>query len=72
MKKTNDFLDIYNKHKRNIYKLVFNMLGNKDDADDLTQETFIQGYKKLDSFRGDSNIYTWLYRIAKNKCYRFY
>lgn len=47
------------------------MTGNKDDADDITQETFIQAFKSLDKYKGESNIYTWLYRIAKNNCLKF-
>lgn len=47
------------------------MTGDKDDANDITQETFIQGFKSLDKFRGESQIYTWLFKIAKNKCLRF-
>ena len=46
------------------------MTGNKDDASDITQDTFIQGFKSIDKFRGESQIYTWLYKIAKNKCLR--
>lgn len=47
------------------------MTGDKDEADDIMQETFIQGFKSLDTFKGESQIYTWLYKIAKNKCLRF-
>jgi RNA polymerase sigma-70 factor (ECF subfamily) len=47
------------------------MTGDKDDASDITQETFIQGFKSLDKFRGESQIYTWLYKIAKNRSLRF-
>ena len=47
------------------------MTGNKDDASDITQDTFIQSFKSLESFKGESQIYTWLYKIAKNNCLRF-
>jgi len=46
------------------------MTGDKDDASDITQDTFIQGFNSLDKFKGESQIYTWLYKIAKNKCLR--
>jgi RNA polymerase sigma factor (sigma-70 family) len=46
------------------------MTGDKNDASDITQDTFIQGFTSLDKFRGESQIYTWLYKIAKNKCLR--
>lgn len=44
------------------------MCGNKEDAEDIVQKTFIQAYKNVSSFKGDSSIYTWLYSIAKNLC----
>lgn len=62
---------IFNQHRQKIYNLCFRMTGNADDANDITQETFIQAFKSLEKFRGESQIYTWLYRIAKNKCIRF-
>ena len=61
---------IYKKYSKKIYNLAYRMTGNKDDASDITQDTFIQGFKSLDKFRGESQIYTWLYKIAKNKCLR--
>ena len=42
-----------------------------DDADDLVQEVFIKVWKYLDNFRGDSQLYTWIYRIATNECLSF-
>lgn len=44
------------------------MVIDHDDADDLTQETFIKVWKALDNFKGDSQLFTWLYRIATNEC----
>lgn len=62
---------IYKQYSKRIYNLAYRMTGNKDDASDITQETFIQGFKSLDKFRSESQIYTWLYKIAKNKSLRF-
>jgi RNA polymerase sigma factor (sigma-70 family) len=62
---------IYNKFNRKIYNLVYRMTGDKDDASDLTQEIFIHAFESIDKFKGESQIYTWLYQIAKNKCLRF-
>lgn len=59
---------IYKRYYRNIYNLAYRMTGSHDDASDLTQETFIDALSSLDSFRGESQVYTWLYTIAKNKC----
>ena len=61
---------IYKQYSKRIYNFAFRMTGDKDDASDITQETFIQGFNSLDKFKGESQIYTWLYKIAKNKCIR--
>lgn len=47
------------------------MVIDHDDADDLVQEVFIKVWKYLDKFRGDSKLYTWIYRIATNECLSF-
>jgi RNA polymerase sigma factor (sigma-70 family) len=62
---------IYKQFSKKIYNLAFRMTGNKDDANDITQETFIQAFTSINKFKGESHIYTWLYRIAKNNCLRF-
>jgi RNA polymerase sigma factor (sigma-70 family) len=62
---------IYNQYSKKIYNLAYRMTGNKDDANDITQETFIQVFKSIDKFKGESHVYTWLFQIAKNNCLRF-
>ncbi|HEY4784766.1 MAG TPA: RNA polymerase sigma factor [Bacteroidales bacterium] len=59
---------IYKEYSRKIFNLAYRMTGNMDDANDITQDTFIQAYHSLDNFKGESRIYTWLYKIAKNNC----
>jgi RNA polymerase sigma-70 factor (ECF subfamily) len=49
-----------------LYNAVLRMVGHPDDARELTQETFVRALQKLDSFRGDAQPYTWLFRIATN------
>jgi RNA polymerase sigma-70 factor (ECF subfamily) len=49
-----------------IYNTIFGMTRNHDDADDLTQDTFMYAYKALGSFRENASFYTWVYRIAVN------
>jgi RNA polymerase sigma-70 factor (ECF subfamily) len=61
---------IYKQFSKRIYNLAYRMTGDKEDASDITQDTFIQGFNSLDKFKGESQIYTWLYKIAKNKCLR--
>lgn len=51
-----------------VSSLVFRMLGNRAEAEDLTQEVFVQVFKAIGSFRGDSKLSTWIYRIAINLC----
>jgi len=61
---------LYYKYHKKIYNLAFKMTGDKHDASDITQDTFIQVFKSLNNFNGESQIYTWLYKIAKNNCLR--
>ena len=49
-----------------LYNAVLRMVGDADDAGELTQEAFTRGLTKIDSFRGDASAYTWLFRIAMN------
>jgi RNA polymerase sigma-70 factor (ECF subfamily) len=62
------FEAIYRTHSGRLYSVVFRMLGNRADAEDLLQEVFLAAHRKLDSFRGDSALGTWLYRLATNLC----
>jgi RNA polymerase sigma-70 factor, ECF subfamily len=55
-------------YERRVFALVFRMLGRRDEAEDLAQEVFVQVFKAIDQFRGDSKLSTWIYRIAVNLC----
>src|SRR5690242_12172505 len=59
------------RYQERVYATVYHMTSNHEDANDLTQETFIKGYRALKSFKGDSSFYTWVYRIAINKTINF-
>jgi RNA polymerase sigma factor (sigma-70 family) len=59
------------KYQEKIYWLVRKMLIDHDDSNDLTQDIFIKVWKNLDSFQGNSQLYTWLYRVATNECLTF-
>lgn len=59
------------KYQERIYATIYHMTSNHEDANDLTQETFIKAYRALKSFKGDSSFYTWIYRIAINKTINF-
>ncbi len=68
MVKEVDFDKLVDRYEKPIFDLIYRLIGDPDDAADLTQETFVAAYRSLSEFRGDSTIYTWLYRIAVNKC----
>lgn len=53
-------------YSNKVYNLAYRVTGNKQDAEDVVQETFMQVYENIDKFRGDSAIYTWIYKIALN------
>lgn len=61
------FEKLYEEHHRRVYSLCLRMLGNGSQAEDLTQEVFLQLYKKIGSFRGDSAFTTWLHRMTVNQ-----
>lgn len=55
-------------YERRVFALVFRMLGRREEAEDIAQEVFVQVFKAIDQFRGDSKLSTWIYRIAVNLC----
>jgi len=59
------------KYQQKIYWHIRRMVIDHDDADDLTQDVFIKVWKNLATFRSDSQLYTWMYRIASNECITF-
>ncbi|MDH7602154.1 MAG: sigma-70 family RNA polymerase sigma factor [Armatimonadota bacterium] len=63
-----DFNTVVEKYEKPIFNLIYRLVGDRDEAADLTQETFLAAYKSLSEFRGEASVYTWLYRIAVNKC----
>lgn len=65
------FADLVRRHERRVYGLVFRMVRDHSDADDLAQEVFLTAFKSIASFRHGSSFYTWLYRIAVNTSLTF-
>jgi RNA polymerase sigma-70 factor, ECF subfamily len=61
------FEELYRTHAGRIYGLAMRMVGNSADAEDLLQEIFLSAHRKLESFRGESALGTWLYRLATNQ-----
>jgi len=62
------FEEIYRTHSSRLYSLACRMVGNPTDAEDMLQDIFLSAHRKLDSFRGDAALGTWLYRLATNHC----
>ena len=61
------FEEIYHLHHKRVYSICFRMLQNAPDAEDLTQQVFIQLFRKLHTFRGESSFTTWLHRMTVNQ-----
>ncbi len=66
------FEDLYRKHYRRVYSICLRMTGSVAEAEDLTQEVFIQLNRKLGSFRGDSAFTTWLHRLTVNQVLMYF
>lgn len=66
--RTGAFDLIFERHRRPVYQLCYRFVGNHEDASDLSQDVFLRAYRGLRSFRGQSSMATWLYRIGVNVC----
>ena len=60
-----------NKYYPRVYASIFSFIKSKEDSEDLSQQTFIKVWQQLDTFRGDSAFFTWVYRIAINLAKNF-
>lgn len=65
---TEAFEELYRQHSGRLFNLASRMAGSAQEAEDLLQEVFLHAYRKLGSFRGDSSLGTWLYRLGMNHC----
>ncbi|HVL69093.1 MAG TPA: sigma-70 family RNA polymerase sigma factor [Vicinamibacterales bacterium] len=62
------FEELYRTYSGRLYSLALRMVGNPADAEDLLQEIFLSAHRKLEGFRGEAALGTWLYRLATNHC----
>jgi RNA polymerase sigma-70 factor, ECF subfamily len=62
------FEQIVFKYEKKIFNLILRCIGDREEAEDLTQETFVNAYKSFNAFRGECKIHTWLCQIALNQC----
>lgn len=65
------FERLYRMYSSKLYNVAYRMAGNAADADELLQEIFLHVYRRIETFRGESSIGTWLYRLATNQCLDF-
>lgn len=63
------FAELMRTHRLRVYRVARRILGSHEDAEDATQRVFITMYEKLHTFRGTSQLSTWLYRVTANACY---
>ncbi|UAM98603.1 sigma-70 family RNA polymerase sigma factor [Polaribacter litorisediminis] len=64
----NAFTHLVDAYKNMVFSLAFKMTKNREEAEEITQDTFIKAYKNLSKFKGDSKFSTWLYRITYHSC----
>ncbi|HEX8174182.1 MAG TPA: RNA polymerase sigma factor [Pyrinomonadaceae bacterium] len=64
---TEAFEEIYRRYHRVVYAVALRMTGNREDAEDLTQDSFISLLRKIGSFRGEATFVSWLYRLTVNQ-----
>lgn len=62
------FSELVRRHHNRIFQMVCALVANREDADDLTQEVFLKAYRSFHRFQGQSQFYTWIYRIGVNCC----
>ena len=68
---TSAYEELVRRYYGKIYGLVYGMLSNREDAEDVTQEVFVKAWKALGHFREQASFYTWIYRIAINRTVNF-
>lgn len=64
--RTNEFNELVRRYQDRLYHSVLRVLDNPEDAADVVQDSFVNAYQSLSSFKGDSEFFTWLFRIAFN------
>ncbi len=62
------FAQVYAQYERQVFRYAYHLLGNREDADDIKQETFLRAYQAIKSFRSESSLQTWLLKICGNLC----
>lgn len=69
-KDEDSFQTVFNKLKEKFYSVAYGILGNREDAEDTLEFTFLEAYRSIKNFRGASSLFSWLYKILVNACYQ--
>jgi RNA polymerase sigma-70 factor (ECF subfamily) len=59
---------LYARYERQVFRYAYHLLGHREDADDIKQETFLRAFKAIGGFRSDASLQTWLFKICGNLC----
>ena len=62
------FAHVYSLYEQRVFRYAYHLLGHRDDADDIKQETFLKAYQAIARFRGEASLQTWLLKICGNLC----
>lgn len=62
------FRELVEAHQQRVYRFIYRMLGNRDEAQEVAQEVFLAAFRFIGNFRGESSLLTWLFRISSNMC----
>jgi RNA polymerase sigma-70 factor (ECF subfamily) len=62
------FTELVRLHQDHVFSIVYRMLGDREEARDVAQEVFVTVFRRIDSFREEAGLSTWLYRVAVNHC----
>ncbi len=71
LKNTAVFSELIDTYQQKVFGTCISFVPNKEDAEDLVQEVFLEVYNSIDKFKGNSKLSTWIYRITTNKCLEF-
>jgi len=71
LKSTNAYSNLVDDFQQKVFGTCISFVPNKEDAEDIAQEVFVEVFNSIEKFKGDSKLSTWIYRITTNKCLEF-
>lgn len=70
--KTDSFEPLVDRHKQKIFQNIFRWVGDRELAEEMTQDVFMKAFAEISNFRGEAKFSTWLFQIARNRCHDFW